>query len=430
MTIVFAGAAGADCSEDPAARDLTVALRQAEPFTYLDEHGSPQGFTVDLWERIARNLWLDPENPPSAEQLRGMSATEQNALRRQYSYVVLDSIDQQETALGNCDVDVVISPLTITAERMRIHDFSQPYLSSGLALAVPSSGAIHFDQAVATIVETMSQSNVLLAIVGFLSFNLLMAFLVRRYLRRSEEAAAGLQVGTRDVLDAITRTVALRGVGDDYTTALAKLLEIFMAVVGTALSATILGVLTTAFVSSIGTQQQVDAGKLVTMRVATLRCSTAQAFLTEQYVSQRQTILEGDPLRPALEARIDWLACPEGATMEGPAEMYEATGLPGAVMLAGSWQEAVRRLASGEVDAVLGDWVALTYLSRQGVFSGRLDVLPTVYRNEPYGWGIARRNDADGLRNAIDSALISEIRGEYWRRDLEEVLGQGSISPN
>lgn len=416
---ILAGSATADCAQKTPDEPIIVALRQAEPFTSITQDGRPEGFSADLWQRVYQNMMQDRASPLAG----GKPAL---------SYVVLDTIDEQEAALKNCDVDLVISPLTITASRLQSHDFSQQYLSSGLALAVPVSSAIDFRSVIATVRQTLGQSSVLVAILGFLSFNLLMAYAVRRYLLAPPERQGHgiFGINAHHLLEATTRTIALRGVGDGYTTATAKLLEIFMAVVGTALSATIFGILTSAFVGSIGTQKAIEAEKLVTLRVATLKCSTAQDFLAEQYVALRKTIGQDDPLRPILEARIDWLGCAQGAPVEGPAEMQESGGLPGAVLLTRSWHDAARRLATGEVDAVLGDWVALTYLSRQGIFADQMEVLPTVFRNEPYGWGIARREGAQGFRNAIDSGLIAEMRSNHWRSDLERVLGAGSISPN
>lgn len=77
---------------------------------------------------------------------------------------------------------------------------------------------------------------------------------------------------------------------------------------------------------------------------------------------------------------------------------------------------------------MVGDWAAMTYLSRQ-VYDGAIDVLPQMFRNEPYGWGISRGVSTD-LRRQIDRALIHEMRRSSWRPELEAKLGAGSVSPN
>lgn len=331
-------------------------------------------------------------------------------------------------------VDVVISPLTITAERMRSYDFSQQFLSSGLTLALPHSNAIDFQEATSVLTETLMQPTVARAIVLFLSFNLIMAYLIRFVLVTPEDEPRRGRLGSwlRYILEAIMRTIGLRGVDDGYFTTASKVLEIFLAVVGTALSATILGVLTTAFVGSIGSQRAIDPRSLSTMRLATLECSTSQQFIREQYLDLTAKYVLGDPLRPELDRRIDLLACPRQVRDGEQEEDDDLTspGLRGSVVLTHRWVDAMQLLADGKVDGVLGDWVALTYLSRTDLFAGRVTVQPSVYRNEPYGWGIARKDGSTELRAAIDRALISQMREVDWRKNLEAELGAGSVSPN
>ncbi|MCY4179734.1 MAG: hypothetical protein OXD48_05570 [Litoreibacter sp.] len=88
-------------------------------------------------------------------------------------------------------------------------------------------------------------------------------------------------------------------------------------------------------------------------------------------------------------------------------------------------------LEAGEVEAVLGDWVAMTYLVREGALKGAdIEVQDRVYLNEPYGWAVARKPGSDQLRRAIDSALILQMRDPGWRKRLEDELGAGSVAPH
>ncbi len=84
-------------------------------------------------------------------------------------------------------------------------------------------------------------------------------------------------------------------------------------------------------------------------------------------------------------------------------------------------------LARGEVDAVLGDWAQLSYLSRLPKYAGQIAVQGATFRLEPYGWGVsARRPD---LRAAVDRALMQRLRSPEWRLLVQEYMGSGSISP-
>ena len=416
------------CSLPPGDPDIVVAIRKAVPFTVPGSGEKHSGFAVDLWEDVALRVPKEGSTLLDLEELAERPKAERDALRPSVDYAVCTSIDEQEQAMASGQVDVVISPLTITAARMEKYDFSQQYLSSGLALALPRSNAIDFEQATAVVTETLFQPTVARAIVGFLAFNLVMAFLIRAFLIGKD---GPLFIGVRHVLEAITRTVGLRGVGDDYSTATAKLLEIFMAIVGTALSATILGVLTTAFVGSIGQSRDIPARNFTTMHIATLKCSTAQTYLFDQYEALDEGMAADDPLKSVLAERLTWLACDEDTRIDGPAEMSEPTGLPGRIVLAREWEQALKMLEAGEVEAVLGDWVAMTYLVREGALKGAdIEVQDRVYLNEPYGWAVARKPGSDQLRRAIDSALILQMRDPGWRKRLEDELGAGSVAPH
>ena len=370
--------------------DVVVGLRNAPPFSALTSGGIAEGFAVDIWTSVEHEL--HDENAITSSEI-----------------VLCNTIADQEAALKSGAVDVVISPLTITGERLRRYDFSQQYLSSGLTLAVRSTSAIDFSAATQVIVQTVTQPGVVRAILIFLAANLVLALLIRLAIRAERsEAPSGQKSGWGETVDtmleAIVRTSGLKGLSDRFTTLLGKMLEIFMAVVGTVLSATIFGVLTSAFVGTIGTSSTVPASVLPAMRVATLEGSTAQTFLLEQY-------------RKEGAADTDGICVP--AAQAGP----ETTCL-----LYPGWPEAVFALNEGAVAAVLGDWIALSYQSRLDRYRGRIEVQSGVYLNEPYGWGITRSRPA--LRAAIDRALIENMRDPRWRKRIEAYLGAGAVAPN
>ena len=69
-----------------------VAYRHAPPFTFDGPNGQPQGFSIDLWRTIAAEIDQD------------------------FQFVACETISSQEQGLRSGAIDVVISPLTITAE--------------------------------------------------------------------------------------------------------------------------------------------------------------------------------------------------------------------------------------------------------------------------------------------------------------------------
>ena len=389
LVLALTGAVAADCPVRTPGTDIAVGIRPAIPMIEFDRRGEPRGLAIDIWALVERELREDAQFGTS-------------------EFIVCPSILDQGRALASGALDVVISPLTITAERMQHYAFSQQYLSSGLTIATRDSGAIDFRYATGIIVETVTQPGVIRALLGFLILNLVVALLLRWALRAEgqdfERDKGPFGAAVEYMIEAVSRTLGLKGVGDGFRGAAGKMLEIFMAVVGTALSATIFGVLTSAFVGAIGEQSTLPAEEVVTHRVATLANSTSQDFL--QQVDRQ---VSGPRDRPFCLPR----------TLAGPEDRC---------LLTATWLDAVAMLASGEVDMVLGDWVALSYLARSDRYAGRLNVQSQTYVGEAYGWGITPgRPD---LRNAIDRILIDEMRQPGWRRRIEAALGTGAISPD
>ncbi|MDW3223309.1 MAG: transporter substrate-binding domain-containing protein [Paracoccaceae bacterium] len=368
--------------------DVIVAIRDAPPFTSESHNGLAEGFAVDIWTSIEHELTT-------------------SGLMSKSDIITCDGIGDHIRALANGDVDVVISPLTITAERMQEFDFSQQYLQSGLTLAHRTNSAIDFAAATGVIVQTISQPGVIRAILVFLAINLVLAILIRAALRAGSSAGeieAGVGHWFDSTVEALVRTIGLKGLSEQFRTRWGRLLEIFMALLGTVLSATILGVLTTAFVGSIGGSGATPAARLPEMRIATLEGSTAQAFLIAQYPRPEVNKTQAVCALASIAREVD--TC----------------------LVYASWADAVEGLDKGHVDAVLGDWVALTYLSRLEQYVDRISVDSKVYRNEPYGWGISR--DRSDLRRGIDKAMIELMRDPRWRKRIEGYLGVGTVAPN
>jgi hypothetical protein len=262
-------------------------------------------------------------------------------------------------------------------------------------------------------------------ILLFLGLNVVIALIFRTFLmrqRRDAHAAnSKMSTGFGSVtLDAITRTLGLKGLTQELPSLSGRLFEVCLAVMGTLLSGAIFGVITTALVYAADERSTVPAQALTQMSVATLSGSTAQAFLYEQYERAAQKTLTDGPHTAPKSQKANPTLCPD------PTASCDGTR----ILLTETWDQAIAALAAGDVEAVLGDWVALTYLSRSPLYKETLHVQPSVYRNEPFGWAISRRNTDPELARKINQALIVRMRQANWRRRVEGVLGPGPIAPH
>ncbi len=109
-------AVAAGCAKGP--RPLRIGMEMAyPPFEMVDEQGRPAGVSVDLAHALGEQLHRE---------------------------VVLENMpfDGLIPSLKTAKIDLIISSLTATPERAQSIDFSDPYLTTGLALLVQRDGPI------------------------------------------------------------------------------------------------------------------------------------------------------------------------------------------------------------------------------------------------------------------------------------------------
>jgi polar amino acid transport system substrate-binding protein len=92
-------------------KSLKVGLRESPPFIII-EGDNIGGLSVNLWESIAQDLSLS------------------------YEYRVYSDLGLLLDAIEGGEIDLCINPLTVTSERLRRFQFSQPYYISSVAFAV------------------------------------------------------------------------------------------------------------------------------------------------------------------------------------------------------------------------------------------------------------------------------------------------------
>ena len=101
------------CLSTGIAETLRVGVQEKPPYAMLQENGSWAGLGVELWEASAARLGVTTH------------------------YVPLQGEDLL-TALRNHTVDAVVGEVAVGPSSERVIDFTQPYLLSSLAVAVPA----------------------------------------------------------------------------------------------------------------------------------------------------------------------------------------------------------------------------------------------------------------------------------------------------
>lgn len=124
---------------------LRVAIAPVAPFV-LPQTSTPEGFSVDLWNEIARRMHVD------------------------FTWKVLSAQPALLSAMQRGDADVAIAAITMTPEREKRVDFSIPYFDSGLQIIVRTQNESSFLASL--------QSIPWLAIVQFVGISIVIVFVL------------------------------------------------------------------------------------------------------------------------------------------------------------------------------------------------------------------------------------------------------------
>lgn len=120
-----------------APRTVTVAVHDLEPFVMMEGTGR-SGFTIDLIEAVAKRVgWT---------------------LR----YVNVDGVEAQLSAVVDGRADSAATAIEITSARARDVDFSQPVLSAGLQIMVPTSQLRRSEPGIEVFLELLASKTMMI----------------------------------------------------------------------------------------------------------------------------------------------------------------------------------------------------------------------------------------------------------------------------
>lgn len=327
-----------------------VGIIQAPPFAMKDGNGNWDGIAVRLWRHVASSLGLQYE-------LREMSPPD-----------LLAAIEEWKLA--------AVVTAVVTAERERLVDFSHPYYSTGLGIAVPKASSA--PDWLAVIGNLVSWS--FLKIIGLLVLVLIIAgslvWVFERHANPEQFSDRPLK-GIADGLWWAAVTMTSVGYGDKTPrTRLGRMLAgIWMFAAVVLISFFTAHITSTLTVTGLAGRVRGPAD-LPHVRVGTLRDSAAQS-----------------QLRAAL-----------GIAAGG----YD------------SFADGLAALARGEIDTFVAGEPILRY-EVANRFRGRLQVLGSSFMREDYAFALPLNSE---LRRNINESLLSYIDTEEWRTMLREYLGQ------
>jgi len=328
---------------------LTVGTKEAPPFSMKGADGKWTGISISLWQDLAAQLKLD------------------------YTFQEMD-LEHILSGLTNGSVDVGVAAISVTSDREVVMDFTQPFFTTGLGIAISAHSGPPWLSVIRQLVSWQ-----FLAVVGLLVLVLLsVGFLVWLFERRGNAEQFGGKtlegIGSGFWWSAVTMTTV--GYGDKSPRTLGGriigLIWMFVAIIIiSSFTAAITSALT---VSQLGSPIH-GPEELPGVRVAGIINSTGAAYLERQHIAYR--------------------------------------GYPDAL-------SALNGLAAGEVDAVVYDAPIMQYLAREK-HPGTVAILPRKFLRQDYAIAVPQGSP---LREQINRLLEGEIRSARWQDLNYRYLGE------
>ncbi len=346
LTVSHSALADIERQEQDDAAILLVGIKHAPPFV-IKQDEQWGGISVELWRYMADELGL--EYRFLEHDLAGL----------------LSGVEKSE-------LDVAVGALTVTAERAARMDFSHPFYTSGLSIAVPAQPG----SAWLGVMRGFFTWQFLNVVTALLLLLLVVGILVWLFERKRNQQFGGSPisgVGSGLWWSAVTMTTV--GYGDKSPlTAGGR----FVALIWMFASIIIISSFTAAITSSL-TVGQLATGisgpqDLYNTRTGTVKNSSSEDFLQDHYINYI----------PFTDAN-----------------------------------DGLNALTAGEIDAFVYDQPLLLHLAKTG-FQGEVEVISATFSRQDYAIALPQHS---ALKEGIDQQLLAKLESPDWQRLLARYLG-------
>jgi ABC-type amino acid transport substrate-binding protein len=327
--------------------ELVIGTKEAPPFVIKQPDGTLHGISIDLWRRVADRLHL------------------------RYRFAEQPTVQALVAGTAEGSFDAAIAALTVTAARERAVDFTQPFYSTGLGIAVPVGES-----------RWMSISRALLsfgffqAVLALVSIAISVGFVIWLLERgKTEHFRGGAKgLGTGLWWSAIAMTQA--GAAQNAPATLPGR----MVAMGWMIASVIVIAVFTAGITSTLTKREMQGAvtsvnDLRSVRVGAPAGSTSADYLDHQRIRHR--------------------------SFDGP-------------------QEGLKALQAGTIDAFVYDKPLLTWLVLRD-FPSTLRVLDATFDSQNYAIALPKGSP---LSQQLNVPLLEETESDWWQQTLFEYLGK------
>jgi ABC-type amino acid transport substrate-binding protein len=331
-------------------RELVVGTKAAPPFAMENAEGQWDGISIALWRHVA------------------------DALHLSYRIEEFATVGDLVEAIRDERIDIAAAALTVTAERRRQMDFTQPFFETGLGVAMKRGGLASW----LPLIRAFFSLRFLRAIAVLLAIALFVGTLIWLFERRENEHYGGGRV--RGFVagawwSAIAMTQAGAAQNGPRSTPGRVLAVIWMIASVVTIAVFIAGITSTLTTERLQGLIR-DAHDLRRLRVGAISGTSTEEFLTSQRVRYRSF-----------------------------------AGLPNGLAV----------LQSGGIDAFVYDRPLLAWALRQDF--PQLELVDVTLGSQDYAFALPAESR---LRAPLDVALLEAIRSDWWEETRFRYLGAGT----
>jgi ABC-type amino acid transport substrate-binding protein len=329
---------------------VIVGTKIAEPFVLMETQGEWKGLSFELWNRITKELNITYE--VKSYDLEGLTS-----------------------AVEKGEVDIAVSPLTITSEREKLFDFTHSYFTTGLSIAVKNKD----DSSIFSIIGKIFSSQFLNAVLVILLILFIVGFLVWLFERKKNisQFGDGMSKGLVSSFWWAAVTMTTVGYGDKTPkTVGGRSIALIWMFAGLIMISGF-----TAAITSALTVDQLDVGIKSTEDLYDVRVGTVTGSSSLEYLN------------------------------------HNGVGF----VTSSNIENGIELLQQDKIDAFVYDAPILKYFIKSNNISNEIKVLPIIL--DPINYAFALPSNSP-LRESINIVLLREIDKSDWTNIINTYIGR------
>jgi ABC-type amino acid transport substrate-binding protein len=329
-------------------RELVVGTKEAAPFAMKNADGVWIGISIDLWRRIA----------------------EEKKIR--YRLVETETVPQLIEGVAAGKFDVAVAALTVTAAREEILDFSAPFYTTGLGIAVASGGLANW----APVFRALTSLNFLQSVFALIGLALLVGLVVWLFERRSNEEFGGsVARGLSSSVWWTTVAMTQRGIGQAGPRTMPGRFVAMLWMVGSIIA---LAVFTAGITSAI-TVRQLQGNVQGVTDLSQVKVGAVAGSSTEEALARIRTSF---------------------------------TPYPNA-------RDGLQALRARQIDAFVYDRPLMAWIVSQD-FRSSIQILDATFDPQNYAFAMP---PGSPLRKSLNVAILHAVQSRWWDDTLFRYIG-------